>query len=431
MSKKTLLAAASLVAALVLTACGGGTATPGEEPQPTQTDAVECALLKEDDGWFADNRNQLNEMITTLGECGASSEAEGAPLALFDWDNTVVKNDIGDAMVFWMLANGNLIQPENADWATVSPFLTEDAVAALNSACETVADPGQPMPTDKKEAADCADEILSVYGEAETTGGKVAFENFNARRMEPAYAFAAQLLAGWSPAEIQDFVAESREQNLAAEEGTTQVIGSTEVTGWVRYYDQIEDLIEVMLAHGFDVRVISASAELVAEVWGAGLGLGPEKVMGVTLAEVDGKVTPKLAACGDEDASIPYIEGKRCRVNEEVYGITGTAAFEPAPEATRQVFGAGDSDTDITFMTDATGLRLAINRNKTELMCNAYANLDGKWLVNPMFIEPKGKMEGVYPCSTTGWINPDGSMGPLLDEAGNPVPDQEDTAHLE
>ena len=31
--------------------------------------------------------------------------------------------------------------------------------------------------------------------------------------------------------------------------------------------------------------------------------------------------------------------------------------------------GAGDSDTDISFMVDSTEMRLVINRNKTELMC--------------------------------------------------------------
>lgn len=44
----------------------------------------------------------------------------------------------------------------------------------------------------------------------------------------------------------------------------------------------------------------------------------------------------------------------------------------------------------MTFITDATALRLVINRNQIELMCRAYDDSDGRWLVNPMFIDPLG-----------------------------------------
>ncbi len=49
-------------------------------------------------------------------------------------------------------------------------------------------------------------------------------------------------------------------------------------------------------------------------------------------------------------------------------------------------------------MTDSTEMRLAINRNKTEIMCHAYDNEDGKWIINPMFIDPKGEMDEPYAC---------------------------------
>ena len=63
----------------------------------------------------------------------------------------------------------------------------------------------------------------------------------------------------------------------------------------------------------------------------------------------------------------------------------------------RQVIGAGDSDTDATMVRDATGAHIAINRNKPELMCHAYANTDGRWVVNPMFIEPLPQLQDAVP----------------------------------
>lgn len=418
----------ALLLTVGLTACSDDDG--GEDTSSNSTTAAstaDCALVPEDAAWYGDNLDRLNEMITDLGDCDRSPDADGAPLALFDWDNTVVKNDIGDAQTFWMLANGKVKQPADKDWSTVSPFLTTEATTALADACADLAEAGEPLPTDTGEGVDCADEIVEVYSEAATTDGEDAFADFNARRMEPAYAFAAQLLAGYTTEEITDFADQAREQNTSAEEGTEQTIGTHEVTGWVHYYDQVSDLITALRGHGFDVRIISASAEPVAEAWGAELGFTPEQVMGV-MTEPDGESwSSSLVSCGYDETSIPYIEGKRCRVNEEVYGITGASAFEPAPEDTRQVFGAGDSDTDVTFMSDATALRLAINRNKTELMCSAYYDEDGKWLVNPMFIDPKEQQEDAYPCATAGRITPDDSTEPLKDAAGETVPDQEDS----
>jgi hypothetical protein len=93
----------------------------------------------------------------------------------------------------------------------------------------------------------------------------------------------------------------------------------------------------------------------------------------------------------------------------------------------RPVFGAGDSDTDISFLHDATHLRLVINRNKKEIMCNAYGNYMSKWIINPMFIQPRAQQMTPYLCSTTACLDAAGVGGPCKNEAGEIIPDQMDT----
>lgn len=431
------------VSATLLAACTGtqSTTNPSDSAPPAPSEpavsesvtpdvatsaTTACTPLPTNAGWYGDNHAKLQAMIDKVGKCGGDGDvAKGAPLALFDWDNTVVKNDIGDAMTFWMLKNGKVLQPER--WKDVSTFITDDAVDALTKACGDLAKPGEPIPTNEEKGFTCADEIISAYSDGETKDGKTAFKDFDARRIEPHYAFAAQLLAGYTDDEIVEFASKSREENLAAAEGTKQTVGTTEVTGWVRYYDQIEELIETLNAHGFDTRVVSASAEPVVKAWATPMGFTDDKLMGVKVVAKEGKRGTKLVSCGGDEQSMTYIEGKRCRVNEEIFGITGADAFKPAPMDKRPAFGAGDSDTDISFMIDATELRLAINRNKTELMCHAYDNEDGKWIINPMFIDPKGKADKPYACATKGEILSNGEMGPLKDIAGKLIEDQEDT----
>lgn len=415
-----------LLAVVVAVTLGlAGCAGTGDKDEPAEN-AAGCRALTEDPAWYGDNRDRIDAMMADIGKCGdMRTYNKGAPLALFDWDNTIVKNDVGDAMVFWLLRNGKVRQPANGDWSTTSPFLTPQAAQALAAACNKLGPPGAPLPTNTDTG--CADEILSVYSDAETRAGEPAFAGFNARRMEPSYAWAAQLLAGWNDAQVADFAMAAKQENLAAPEGAEQTVGTHHVTGWVRYYPQMQDLVHTLYANGFDVRVISASAEPVVRVWAQDMGIPAERVMGVRTGYDGDVLSSRLFPCGGEPA-IPYIEGKRCRVNEDLFGMRGPEAFEPVREQRRAAFAAGDSDTDVTFLSDATRLRLVLNRNKTEVMCRAYDNADGKWLVNPMFMAPLEQAEP-YACATAGFVQPDGTDGPLHRADGSVVPDQQDRVH--
>jgi len=127
---------------------------------------------------------------------------------------------------------------------------------------------------------------------------------------------------------------------------------------------------------------------------------------------------------------ITYIDGKRCWVNKVIFKVADPMAhMMQLPPDQRQVFAAGDSNTDITFVRDATKMKLVLNRNKTELMCHAYRNYGGTWLINPMFIQPKGQLVLGYPCLMTGCVDSAGSKVPCYDDANKVIPDQADNVY--
>jgi hypothetical protein len=132
----------------------------------------------------------------------------GRPLAVFDWDNTVIKNDISDQTFFWLLRHDRLLQPANRDWKTTSTWMTDEGARALRRACGALAAPGRPLSTSTNTR--CADELLSFRGDAETTDGDAAFDGFDHRRMEGSYARMAQLMAGRSPAAARAYAAAAR-----------------------------------------------------------------------------------------------------------------------------------------------------------------------------------------------------------------------------
>lgn len=416
----TLAALSAAGVAISLSACSPSHSSPEASPSSA------CKSLDESLNWYGDNRQTLQRVIDAHSSCQGEAPSEAKPFAVFDFDNTLVKNDITDALNYWMIRNDKIQAPENHDWRTRDKFLTDDAAALLDTKCGTQTPPGQPLPTSTNTA--CADEILNLIN-GKTSTGVTPFEGANERRMEPAYVWAASLLTGYSRTEVIDMVKQSRQENLSAPVGAMQTVGTQQVNGYVRYYDQMKDLIATLKSNGIDVYIMSASPETSVDVWADELGVAPDHAYGTRyIYDHNDIFTPHVAACGDapQDSVIPYIDGKRCWINQEILGIQGSAAFDQAHN--RQMLAGGDSTTDLTFVSDATEAHLVINRNSGELMCNAYFDADGKWVINPMFIDPKPQMSGEYQCATAH-TNPDGTKSPAQAADGKVIPDQHDTVY--
>ncbi|MBL1085275.1 haloacid dehalogenase-like hydrolase [Streptomyces actinomycinicus] len=422
------LAAAATLAAAPTAAPAAPTAAPAA---PTAAPAAPTAAPAASDcprlstRWYGDNRARLQHVIDAYGSC---SGRKGA-VAVFDWDNTVTKNDVTDATLSWALRHDALLRP--ARWKDTSAWLTDAADRALTAACGT--GPGVPLRTSAEPR--CADEILEIRENATTMSGAPAFTGrWNHRRTIPQYAWVPQLFAGRTPADLAAYTGAARREALAAPVGATRTLGSHTVPAYVRYYAQQTDLIRTLRRAGFRVYVVSAGVEAVTEVWSRAVGVDAAHTVAIRpVLDGRGRITVRTEGCGGVPGGrgtvIPYIDGKRCWINQEVYGVRGARAWQRRPAAQRPALAAGDADTDVTFVGDATGAHLVINRNKPELMCRAYADADGRWLVNPMFLAPLPRRPASYPCSTTAYTAPDGTHGPVRRADGSPLPDQPDTAY--
>jgi phosphoserine phosphatase len=391
----------------------------------TENAAAWCPRLPADPAWYGDNRDRLQQVIDDHCAKGRHDR----PVAVFDWDNTVTKNDITDLAIAWALNHDQILRP--ADWADTSPWLTDEAVTTLTAACGTDVPVGAPLPTSTNTA--CTDEIFSIRESATLMNGAEAFAGeWNSRRTKPSYAWVPQLFAGHTEAEVTAIARASRAEALSAPVGATQLVGTHEIHAWARYYPQIRALIRTLHRAGFEVWIDSAGATAVTLAWTGGVGVDAGHVVAIRNRTDDhGRITTTIEGCGGEPDGhgevIPYIEGKRCWLNQEAFGVTGPDAWQRQDPSRRPVIAAGDANTDVSMVEDATGAHLVVNRNQAEFMCKAYDDADGRWLINPMFIEPLPRKDTPYPCGTEAYINPDGTLGPVLREDGTVVPDQEDT----
>ena len=259
----------------------------------------------------------------------------------------------------------------------------------------------------------------------------VAFEGYDRHTMQPAYAWTSQLMAGYMPQQICGFAEKAISEALAASPGTkAEVGGNSETSAWVRIYPQMKDLIKQLQVHGFDVWIVSASNQYIIEAFSPRVGINPDHVIGVRqMLDAKGMITYNLRGCGPvadgENSLITYKTGKRCWINSEIFGVSPDKAMVKHEDPRKpQLFAAGDSDTDMPFVADASGLHLVINRNKPELMCHALNNADGKWLINPMFIDPLPKRETPYPCSSRACVTPGGALEPCRDQDGSILNDK-------
>ena len=176
---------------------------------------------------------------------------------------------------------------------------------------------------------------------------------------------------------------------------------------------------------------VSASPKEFADVWGPGVGIDSAHTIGIEQLLRKGRLTGHLKGCGGlpdgSDAIMTYIDGKRCFINQTILGLKGPRALKPMPRAFRPVLAGGDATTDVSMLRDAVGAHVVLNRNRDELMCHAYDNADGRWAINPMFIQPLPQKQGLYPCSTTAYIDEHGNSGPVRRNDGSIIPNQADT----
>ncbi len=410
----------------VFTLALGGCVDAADPTATTSHDvSVEDLPLLETSGWFAGNRDRINQLILERGRRSPGFDPSAPPVVALDWDNTITKNDTGDRFTFYMINNDHVLQPPDRDWAHVSPHLSDAARAALAAACGPLAEPGQPLPTSSHVA--CANELYSAYLVGKTVAGLPAWRYATVTPYaDYTYQLTAQIMAGHKPHELHAWAEAAIGEGLAAPIGATTTIGTFVDNGWLRIYDQSRELVSVLQDNGFDVWILTASPQLVIEAVADDLvGIPANHVIGIRQVVRGGRVTADTEGCGPvpdgANTMITYDEGKRCWINKVIYRqpVERQLPFNP-DESQRPVFAAGDSDTDIAFVKDATVLKLAIHRAKLQLTCNALRNYQDRWLFQPMFINPRARRTTPYPCSTTR----DARGDLITDEAGQPIPDQ-------
>ncbi len=236
----------------------------------------------------------------------------GAGLAVFDWDNTCIWNDIGDATFEHAAATADLrLAPADFDAMIPESLSGRPRRAPIADALA------------RRDGERLRAEMLELYRDLVAARGSTE-----------AYRWVAAVLAGRTEAELEALADAAIERALAL----------PPERGGMRLYRPIAAFVRALLDARWDVRIVSASAEPLVRAFARRLGLGPERVIGVRLARgPDGRLLPRV------EEPFPYAEGKVAAIDRFL--------------GRRPHLVAGDSPGDLPMLRASEDVRIVVERD--------------------------------------------------------------------
>jgi phosphoserine phosphatase len=272
------------------------------------------------EGWAPDTYKRLTETL------GALDSRLPALDAAFDMDNTAIRNDFGEALLREMIIKQAFAKESPAFWSLFPG-------AAANQLRQLLQDAGSCSQLDIGDAREwpesCRDYFAFFWKQ---------YQDRHARDPRDAYVWAAQLLVGRKPADVDSFAERVWDSEERRAVGTVSVAsaqyGQADIATGLRRHRQIAQLIWLLKARGWNVWLVSASSEYPVKVLARKIGIGADHAIGIRTRIRDGSITAEVVE------PVPYREGK-VEALKEVGAVGGDGYFG---------FAAGDSDGDLQML---------------------------------------------------------------------------------
>jgi len=307
---------------------------------------MDLGLPAVDGVWLHPIRERIDRLIRSRGRGSPLHGSGPQPVAAFDWDNTVILNDIGEAVFFELVSSMRFRFDLDDLWNLVPADLEPDSLRYLwreAASSESIRD-------------DFRVRFACLYHRT--------IESMGARE---AYAWSAKLLVGMRPADVAAVVDDVIDRELACpvKDETWRANGglSLTVARGIRVFAPVVRLMDELRDAGFRVVVVTASPRVVVARFARRIGIDGGDVGGMTNGIEDGLFTGELVP------PMTYREGKVAAIER----FTGALP----------VFAVGDAVTDDAMLCaarDSLGEALLLDKGDVEL--RAVAGREG-WLVQP------------------------------------------------
>ena len=305
--------------------------------------------------WRPENRAALEDLLRRVGRGGPEYHPDAPPFAVFDWDQTVIRHDIGDALFLHQIEALGFALDHDEFWTVLDP-----SDAALRDQAALLRELADDARADHPAFHALREAVLVGY--------------LRSGRLDPQEGFPWQtrLLTGMSEAEIADLTRRAMEKEMAAPLGRREFqAGGRTVRFYqgLRPYAEILDLMQQLEAHGIAPWIVSATNVWAVRVMAEALGVPAERVIGMRTRVAEGRLTAEL----DGEAVATW--GKVKAIQRTIHPTR------------RPVLVAGDNITDLPMLEYSADTRLVVDRGVAALRQAAEerAAAGERWLIQPMF----------------------------------------------
>lgn len=314
--------------------------------------------MRLDGSWLPEVRAGLEDLAArVVATPAAYAPHDAPPFAVFDWDQTVIRHDIGDALFLHQIDHFAFALDHDDFWDVLgverdSPLRGE--VAALAA-----------RPRDASPAA----EATRRAWESALVGGYV-----RAGLLDPQEGFPWQtrVLTGMTEDQVRALTRETAARELETRLGQREFSLGDEALHFyqgLRPYREILGLMRGLEEAGIQVWIVSATNVWAVQAMAELLELNPARVIGMRTTVVDSVITSEL-------------DGVACATWGKVEAIK--RYVHPTQ---RPVLAAGDNITDLPMLEYSADTRLVIDRGVAALgeVAEERRAAGERWLIQPMF----------------------------------------------
>lgn len=292
-----------------------------------------------------------HEFELALSRALSDTRSQARRVAVFDFDNTLIFNDIGELFSYYMIDEMAYRYDLDAFWELIDP---DDGQAVIRAAVEEAFS----MPPEVRRASTAYDvyrrEMSAIYGRKLARDGK-----------RSCYEWAVRLHVGLTQTQMLELSEASIKQELASpvREQIVQTARGESIrfTRGVRMLEPMRRLIERFEADGVEVWICSASNYWTISAFASRYGVPNDRII-ANRVHLEGEIlTANLVE------PVKFEEGKAEAILREI-GMPATFAF-------------GDSEADLHMLSQATGLATIIDTGQApELIEEARSR---GWAIQP------------------------------------------------
>lgn len=214
------------------------------------------------------------------------ASGNAAPVAVFDCDGTIIRGDIGEAMLYYQLEHFLLrVNPANV-------WLDYPRREELNTLYVELAALPEHRRLHDRRYASFAEMIVEWY-----------FDQLREGKTQKACSDIVRLLAKFSEQEVAEIAAATWHSELSSP-FTVRTIGKFSLPKGIRYIAESVELLLQLRSAGFEIWAVSGSNVWTVRQVFEPLGVPTERILGIDLHSSSNVLSPRVRT------PVPVLEGK-------------------------------------------------------------------------------------------------------------------------